>query len=125
MKPGALGRFAWAARNRRQPTSLAGLLRLWWHDFVIHPLFEGGERCQDCGHDYPLWHAEGNLWERIRGTTGGLLCPTCFDRQAHEAGVVVEYRAIPFDSAVAAALSSSPPVSRTSPENEKEPRPIQ
>ena len=66
-----------------------------WHDFVIHALFEGGEWCQDCGRDYPLWHAEGNLWDRVHGSPGGLLCPACFDRQARESGTPIEFRAFP------------------------------
>lgn len=76
-------RLGWAIRMKRRPRSAAGMLRLLWHDFVTHGLFgPGGERCQDCGRDYPLWHADGDLWDRVHGGPGGLLCPHCFDRQA-------------------------------------------
>jgi hypothetical protein len=71
-----------------------GYLRLLYHDFITHGLFgPGSERCQDCGHDYVLWYAEGDLWERVRNTTGGLLCPGCFDRQAKAVGLSIEFRA--------------------------------
>lgn len=94
-----LGRLSWAANVRRRRWPPGVWLRLAWHDFVTHGLFgPGGERCQNCGHDYVLWHAEGDLWERVRGYETGLLCPACFDRQARQLGVKVEFRAIPFPS---------------------------
>src|SRR5579872_7127106 len=87
-KPGVYGRLRYALRMKRRPRSLAGLARLLWEDFAVHVLFEGGEVCQDCGRRYPLWHADydENLWERVIGHGGGLLCPGCFDRRAREAG---------------------------------------
>jgi hypothetical protein len=94
MAEGAIGRLQWAARMKRRPRSVVGYCRLLWHDFVIHPLFVGHEVCQDCGRGYPLWHAEGDLWDRVHGSPGGLLCPHCFDRQAQEAGFSIEFRAI-------------------------------
>ena len=96
IKPGVRGRLGWAIRLRRHPRyvpgrSVVGRTRLLWHDFIFHPLFEGGERCQDCGRDYVLWHAPTDLYERVHGSTAGLLCPKCFSRQADEAGIPVEF----------------------------------
>ncbi len=96
VKRGMYGRLRYALAIRRHPRSLVGLVRLLWEDFVVHVLFEGGEVCQDCGRRYPLWHADwdANLWERVIGHGGGLLCPSCFDRRAAEAGVSVEFIAV-------------------------------
>jgi hypothetical protein len=89
-------RLRWVLGMKRRPRSLAAWVRLAWHDFVVHGLFDNGcERCQDCGRDYPLWHAEGDLWERVHGTYGGLLCPSCFDRQAAAKGISIEFKAFP------------------------------
>lgn len=96
VKPGALGRLSWALRQRRRPRSPAGMLRLWWQDFVIHVLFEGGERCQDCGRGYVLWRAPDDLYVRVHGSGHGLLCPACFARQARVRGIIVEFRAAVF-----------------------------
>lgn len=93
-----LGRLKWAAGMRRRRWPPAVWLRLAWHDFITHGLFgPGHEICQNCGRGYVLWHAEDDLWERVHGTPGGLLCPACFDRQALDAGVLIEFRAILFD----------------------------
>lgn len=79
-----LSRLRYSLSIRRQPRSLAGLLRLWWHDFVVHPLFEGGERCQDCGRAYEIWRAQDALYCAVIGSRGGLFCPRCFARRAVE-----------------------------------------
>jgi hypothetical protein len=72
-------------------------LRLAFHDFILHGLLnKGGERCQGCGRGYPLWHTEGELWEQVHGRYGGLLCPACFDREARNKGISIEFRAVPF-----------------------------
>jgi len=43
----------------------------------------GGERCQDCGKRYRMpWHAPDEVWEKVMGSEGGMLCPECFDRLA-------------------------------------------
>jgi len=79
-----LGRLRFAVRAARhaRPTSVAGRLRLLWHDFMLHGLLNRGtERCQDCGGDYPLWFAEDAEWRRVLGAPSGLLCPTCFIRR--------------------------------------------
>ena len=94
-----LERFKYALRMKRRRRPLFVWMRLDWHDFVRHTLFgPAGEICQDCGRSYMLWHAEGNLWKLVHGTSGGLLCLKCFDRQAQRAGYKIEFRAIPFPS---------------------------
>lgn len=97
IKPGVLGRLKWAVRQHRHgrpARSTAGRIRLLWHDFVTHVLFEGGERCQDCGRDHVLWHAENDLYRHVHGSSSGLLCPGCFDRQAREKGLVLDWRPV-------------------------------
>src|SRR5271154_402062 len=91
IKPGALGRLRWAIRTGRKPTSFAGLLRLWWADFILHPLFECGERCQDCGRPFVLWRAPDALYEHVYGSLRGILCPACFSRRARAKGIAVRF----------------------------------
>lgn len=50
------------------------------------------ELCSRCGRRYPhVWIASDELWERVTGRSdgGGLMCMTCFDRQAEENGIVL------------------------------------
>lgn len=85
-----IGRLRWAAETARhaEPKSFAARLRLLWHDFVIHGLFDrGGERCQDCGRDYDWWHADDKQWERVQGGPWGLLCRPCFNGRARSGDV--------------------------------------
>jgi hypothetical protein len=91
IKPGMAGRLRYAAEMRRKPISLAGHLRMYWQDFVIHVLFEGGEICQDCGRGYVLWWAPDDLYREVHGSSGGLLCPACFSRKAETHGLVLEF----------------------------------
>jgi hypothetical protein len=94
VKPGVLGRLRYSLRMGRKPVSLAGLFRLWWADFVIHPLFELGERCQDCGRSFVLWWApDDDLYVEVHGSPYGILCPACFDRQAEAKGITVRFEA--------------------------------
>lgn len=79
-----LGRLRWAARTARhaEPLTLAARLRLLWHDFVVHGLFnKGGERCQDCGRDTGGWHIDDDEWIAVMGYPSGLLCRPCFNRR--------------------------------------------
>jgi hypothetical protein len=103
IKPGVRGRLGWAARTHRHahPRSIAARMRLLWHDFVIHGLFEGSERCQDCGRDYVLWEAPNDLYREVHGSPHGLLCPDCFARQAREKGIVILFAATVFKRASA------------------------
>jgi len=93
IKPGALERLRYSLGKGRRPVSLAGLLRLWWADFVIHPLSGCGEHCQDCGRRYVLWRAPDDLYAEVHGSGSGLLCPACFSRQADAKGVTVCFAA--------------------------------
>ena len=47
------------------------------------------ELCQECGGRYRglLWHAPDPLWLELMPSKAGTLCPTCFARKAHEAGI--------------------------------------
>lgn len=96
MIAGALGRFRYSLGVPRRPHSLAGLLRMWWHDFVVHPLFTGTEICEDCGRGYVLWRADDELWREAMGCARGLLCPTCFERRLDKKGVIVIFTASVF-----------------------------
>jgi hypothetical protein len=92
---GAWGRLSWAWGIRRHPRSPVAWLRLVWHDFIAHGVLNrGGERCQECGRGYVLWRAPDALYEDVHGSCGGLLCPACFERQAAEKGISVEFRAV-------------------------------
>ena len=93
IKSGALGRLRWAIQTGRKPTSLLGLLRLWWADFILHPLFEIGERCQDCGRKFPLWSAPDDLYAEVCRSLRGILCPACFSRRATAKGIIVRFDA--------------------------------
>lgn len=88
-----LGRLKWALSAHRKPKTLVGHLRLLWHDFIIHPLFGGGERCQDCGRSYVLWWTDDeSLWQQANdGSLGGLLCPLCFAKRLDANGIVVRF----------------------------------
>lgn len=94
-----IGRFRYSLSAPRRPRSLVGLLRMWWHDFVIHPLFEGTELCEDCGRRYPLWSAADHLWTKCMGDFGGLLCPSCFSDRMENKGIIVQFLAVEFDKA--------------------------
>jgi hypothetical protein len=87
-------RLNWSIHQKREPVSFLGLLRLWWVDFIIHPLFEAGEHCQDCGRSYVLWHASDELYQKVHGSLGGLLCPKCFSGQASRKGIHIKLEAI-------------------------------
>jgi hypothetical protein len=93
IKPGVVGRLRWSLRTGRKPTSPFCLPRMWWADFVLHPLFEIGERCQDCGRAFPLWRAPDDLYSDVYGSPHGILCPGCFSRRATAKGMVVSFDA--------------------------------
>jgi hypothetical protein len=93
VRPGACARLRWAIQTGRRPVSCGALLRLWWADFVLHPLFEAEERCQDCGRRYPAWGASCDLYAEVCGSLRGTLCPGCFDRRAGVLGIAVRFQA--------------------------------
>jgi hypothetical protein len=114
IKPGAFGRLLWAIRTRRQPRSSAGYLRLVWHDFVTHGLFDaGGERCQDCGRDYVLWSAPTALYAMVHGSTRGPLCPWCFDLQARAMGIRIKFIAASLEGRTPSSPQGSEAVTET------------
>jgi hypothetical protein len=86
-------RLRWALQTGRSPVSFGALLRLWWADFVLHPLFEDEERCQDCGHRYPARGAPCDLYAEVYGSLRGTVCPGCFDRRAGVLGIAVRFEA--------------------------------
>lgn len=94
-----LARLRWSIRTGRKQASAGALLRLWWADFVVHPLFEIGERCQDCGRGFPAWEAADDLYAEVYGTLRGILCPGCFDGRAAARGVRVRFEARRFTPA--------------------------
>lgn len=56
---------------------------LYWTVIRLH----GSELCEQCGRSYVTWHATQPLWERVRTSSSGLLCPRCFEHLAEKAGV--------------------------------------
>lgn len=95
LKPGVAGRLRYVISHRRKPVSPAARLRMYRAD-LLHVLTEIGERCQDCGRDYVLWHAPDDLYREVCGSPGGLLCPGCFARRAEARGLIVEFIAREF-----------------------------
>ena len=61
---------------------------------MLHPLFESGERCQDCGRDFVLWSAPDDLYAEVYGSLRGILCPACFSRRAEAKGIAVGFEAV-------------------------------
>lgn len=50
------------------------------------------EFCHECGVKQPLvWTAPNDLWIRIVGHAGGVLCPKCFDKKCAERGMFVRW----------------------------------
>jgi hypothetical protein len=80
----SIRRLRWSSSRRRHPRKRWGRLRLWWADFVLHPLFEIGERCQDCGRTYDWHHVPDARWLAVMGSPRGLLCPRCFAEREDE-----------------------------------------
>lgn len=51
------------------------------------------EYCDDCGRKQPLvWHAQDEVWLEVTGDVGGVLCPECFDKRAHDLGIMLYWR---------------------------------
>lgn len=80
----ARGDAAYYGRYRRW----AGMARALWGRLVEN---DEGERCEVCGRDYVLWHANGYLYRRVVGDGGGTFCPACFDHMAEERGIHLEW----------------------------------
>lgn len=60
---------------------------------LLEPEWDG-ERCHDCNkrYDRTIWHAPDDLWLRIMGGEGGLLCPPCFDDRCKSLGLFLIWR---------------------------------
>ena len=43
--------------------------------------------CTDCGGPNVVWHAPNDLWNRVMGGEGGILCPRCFIQRAKADGI--------------------------------------
>lgn len=85
----ATGNYEWSAR-RAWKTRRAALRGLWWWLVRRYP----NELCQDCGRPVgrsigTYWHASDELYERVRGTLHGTVCPGCFTEAAEERGVFI------------------------------------
>jgi hypothetical protein len=39
---------------------------------------DGDTRCQECGLPNPVWWVPHEDWNRVTGSEGGILCPTCY-----------------------------------------------
>lgn len=52
------------------------------------------EICQRCGFQVAVvWRASDELWERIVGRPGGVLCVKCFDELCKQRGLFLYWRA--------------------------------
>lgn len=50
------------------------------------------EFCLDCGVKQPLvWHASNDLWMKVMKHSGGVVCPTCFDKRAEAQGLLLDW----------------------------------
>jgi hypothetical protein len=51
------------------------------------------EYCDDCGRTQPLvwWCDDPELWLRVKGETGGVLCPECFNQRASLYGIPLRW----------------------------------
>jgi hypothetical protein len=69
---------------------------LWWA--VVRGYW--GEICESCGQPIApqigetCWRAEDDLWERVEGHRGGLLCPACFTADAAAKGISITWRPV-------------------------------
>ena len=73
----------WTAWYWRRGRFAAGLRDL-WRTVVYGDI---GEKCQECGRSYLLWHAPDKLWRKLVSKAGnGLVCPACFDRKVRAKG---------------------------------------
>ena len=89
--------------RRSLPHRLRTALRTLWSAYACGHI---GERCQDCGRDYFLWHSGNDLYAKVTGYNalpwsdgsgkaelgGGCFCPPCFNRRADAKGYVLVWR---------------------------------
>ena len=80
--------WKWALKSK---TPIAWLRTMW----LSYVLGHDGESCQDCGKRYINWFCDydSDLYLRVHGNNGGLLCPNCFDKQAQKKGIKLRWEA--------------------------------
>ena len=50
--------------------------------------------CDDCGNAYrAVWYAPNEMWNRVMGGEGGMLCSDCFDARCEVYGDPIIFRA--------------------------------
>lgn len=47
----------------------------------------GDKICENCGGNNPAWYAPNELWNKVYGNEGGVLCPRCFEHKCDELGI--------------------------------------
>jgi len=47
----------------------------------------GDKICQQCDSENPAWYAGNELWNKIYGNEGGVLCPLCFQKKCDLVGI--------------------------------------
>lgn len=85
-------RVLWITR-RAIFASRRARVRGFWHFIVRGYRYE---ICMRCGapvgpHTGSWWRAPDELWERVIGDPGEVVCPPCFTRQADELGIPVRW----------------------------------
>lgn len=76
--------WKWALKSGN---TIAFVRTLW----LAYVLGSDGESCQDCGRRYVLWYAPDKLYRKVHGNSQGLLCPSCFDKQAATKGIRLKW----------------------------------
>lgn len=49
--------------------------------------------CQQCGGQNPTWYADNELFNKVNGSPNGIICPSCFEKNADEMGVNIIFQA--------------------------------
>ncbi len=53
--------------------------------------------CQECGRPNIVWFAPNELWNKIVGSSDGILCPTCFAKRAEKITGKIVWRFEPME----------------------------
>lgn len=53
--------------------------------------------CRGCGRDVHDFHVAGEIWARVAGGEGGVLCYDCFAERCVAAGVDPVWRLVPLE----------------------------
>jgi hypothetical protein len=54
---------------------------------ITYPLIEDCARCRDCGRNVHDFHVPDDLWIRVWGDEGGILCYDCFCNRVDEMNI--------------------------------------